>query len=42
MSEDVLETILNIGVLISDNKIRDAYKYCESNQQADGNIKKAS
>jgi hypothetical protein len=42
MSEDVLETILNIGALISDNKIRDTYKYCESNQQADGNIKKAS
>ena len=42
MSEDTLETILNIGVLISDNKIRDAYTYCESNQQADGNIKKAS
>jgi len=42
MSEDTLETILNIGVLISDNKIRDTYKYCESNQQADGNIKKAS
>ena len=42
MSEDVLETILNIGVLISDNKIRDTYKYCESNQQADGNIKKVS
>ena len=42
MSEDVLETILNIGALISDNKIRDAYKYCESNQQVDGNIKKAS
>ena len=42
MSEDVLETILNIGALISDNKIRDTYKYCESNQQVDGNIKKAS
>ena len=42
MSEDILETILNIGTLISDNTIRDAYKYCEKNQQANGNIKKAS
>ena len=40
MSEDILETILNIGTLISDNTIRDAYKYCEKNQQVDGNIKK--
>jgi len=42
MSEETLETILNIGVLISDNKIRDTYKYCESNQQVDGTVKKAS
>ena len=42
MSEETLETILNIGSLISDNTIRDAYKYCEKNQQANGNIKKAS
>ena len=42
MSEDILETILNIGTLISDNTIRDAYKYCEKNQQVNGNIKKAS
>ena len=40
MSEDTLETILNIGSLISDNTIRDAYKHCEKNQQVDGNIKK--
>ena len=40
MGEDTLETILNIGALISDNTIRDAYKYCEKNQQVDGNIKK--
>ena len=40
MGEDTLETILNIGSLISDNTIRDAYKYCEKNQQVDGNIKK--
>ena len=40
MSEDILETILNIGSLISDNTIRDAYKHCEKNQQVDGNIKK--
>ena len=42
MSEDILETILNIGTLISDNTIRNAYQYCEKNQQANGNIKKAS
>ena len=42
MSEDTLETILNIGSLISDNTIRDAYKYCETNQQTNGSIKKAS
>ena len=40
MGEDILETILNIGSLISDNTIRAAYKYCEKNQQVDGNIKK--
>ena len=40
MSEDILETILNIGALISDNTIRNAYKHCEKNQQVDGNIKK--
>ena len=40
MSEDILETILNIGSLISDNTIRDAYEHCESYQQVDGNIKK--
>ena len=39
IGEDTLETILNIGALISDNTIRDAYKYCETNQQVDGNIK---
>ena len=42
MSEDTLETILNIGTLISDNTIRNAYEYCEKHQQANGNIKKAS
>lgn len=42
MSEDTLETILNIGSLISDNTIRDAYEYCEKNQQTNGNIKRAS
>ena len=42
MSEDTLETILNIGSLISDNTIRDAYDYCEKNQQTNGSIKKAS
>ena len=41
MSEDTLETILNIGSLISDNTIRDAYEYCEKNQQTNGSIKKA-
>ena len=40
MSEDTLETILNIGSLISDNVIRTAFEYCEKNQQVDGNIKK--
>ena len=40
MSEDTLETILNIGSLISDNVIRNAFEYCEKNQQVDGNIKK--
>ena len=42
MSEDILETILNIGTLISDNTIRNAYDYCEKNQQTNGSIKKAS
>ena len=42
MSEDTLETILNIGTLISDNTIRNAYDYCEKNQQTNGSIKKAS
>ena len=40
MSEDTLETILNIGSLISDNVIRNTFEYCEKNQQVDGNIKK--
>ena len=40
MSEDTLETILNIGSLISDGTIRDTYEHCESYQQVDGNIKK--
>jgi len=42
MSEDSLETMLNIGSLISDNVIRNAFEYCEKNQQANGSIKKAS
>jgi hypothetical protein len=42
MSEETLETILNIGTLISDNTIRNAYEYCEKNQQTNGSIKKAS
>ena len=42
MSEDILETILNIGTLISDNTIRNAFEYCEKNQQTNGSIKKAS
>ena len=42
ISESSLETILNVGSLISDNKIRDTFKYCENNLQANGSIKKAS
>ena len=42
ISESSLQTILNVGSLISDNKIRDTFKYCENNLQANGSIKKAS
>ena len=42
MSNETLEIILDIKALLSDDVIRDAWKYCEKNLQANGSIKKAS
>ena len=42
MSNETLEIVLDIQALISDDVIRDAWKYCEKNLQANGSIKKAS
>ena len=40
MSQSTLETILDIKALLSDDLIRNAFKHCENNIQANGSIKK--
>ena len=41
MSEQAIDDIINIKVLLSSELIRDTYKHCEENLQVDGSIKKA-
>ena len=40
VSQSTLETILDIKALLSDDLIRNTFKHCENNIQANGSIKK--